>query len=176
MSPAPNEPESKVPEPPVPASAPPAPEQRRTDRTLLAILAVIAMLVVVSVIVVFTRGRPALVAENTPAGVVQRYSAAVIDGDEAAADAYLTDAAGSRCSGPFEPAETGNLRVTLVATTERPASADVRVLITVSTGGGPFGSAEDQIDDAFDLVKTGGKWLIRGAPWQLTLCRNTEGT
>ncbi|WP_313959630.1 hypothetical protein [Arthrobacter sp. U41] len=180
--PAPNEPAPKQPAPKQPAPNQPGPnqpaatveppaERHRPDRTLLAILAAIAVLVVVALIVVFTRGEPAPVDEATPAGVVQRYSAAVIAGDEAAAAAYLTDAAKSRCNN-LEPAAADNLRVTLVSTTERPASADVKVLITVSEAGGPFGSAEYQMEDVFDLVKTGDKWLIDSAPWQLTVCPN----
>ena len=170
--PAPNQPGPNQPAPnePAPAAKPPA-ERHRPDRTLLAIVAAIAVLVVVALIVVFTRGEPAPVDEATPAGVVQRYSAAVIAGDEAAAAAYLTDAAKNRCNN-LEPAAADNLRVTLVSTTERPASADVKVLITVSEAGGPFGSAEYQIEDVFDLVKTGDKWLIDSAPWQLTVCPN----
>jgi hypothetical protein len=93
---APNEP---APNGPAPAAEPPA-ERRRPDRTLLAIVAAIAALVVVALIVVFTRGEPAPVDEATPAGVVQRYSAAVIAGDEAAAAAYLTDTAKDRCNRP----------------------------------------------------------------------------
>ena len=185
MSPEAKEPEPNAPEPAtppasVPAAEPagpapgtePAAEPRRPDRTLLAILAAIAVIVVVALIVVFTRGEPAPVDEATPAGVVQRYSAAVIAGDETAAAAYLTDAAKNRCSTTMERMPGDNLRVTLVSTTERPASADVKVLITVSEGGGPFGSAEYQIEDDFDLVKTGDKWLIDRAPWQLTVCQN----
>lgn len=60
----------------------------------------------------------------------------MIAGDEAAAAAYLTEAAKARCSSSFERMAADNLRVTLVSTIERPASADVKVLITVSEGGG----------------------------------------
>ena len=173
MSPVANEPEHNQPvrndaEPATDAAA----EHHRPDRTLFAIVAAIAVLVIVALIVVFTRGEPAPVDEATPAGVVQRYSAAAISGDEAAAAAYLTDAAKNRCSGDVERMRGDNLRVTLVSTTERPASADVKVLITVSQGGGPFGSAEYQVEDVFDLVKAGDKWLIGSAPWQLTVCPN----
>ena len=156
---------------PLPGQQEPATSQHRPDRTLLAILAAIAVLVVVALIVVFTRGESAPVDEATPAGVVQRYSAAVIAGDEAAAAAYLTDAVKTRCN-TVERMPGHSLRVTLVSTTERPASADVKVLITVSEGGGPFGSAEYQVEDVFDLVKAGDKWLIENAPWQLTVCPN----
>ena len=67
------------------------------------------------------------------------------------------------------PARSG-LRVTLVSTTERADSADVRVAITVSNGAGPFGSQEYETEDVFDLVKVGGRWLVETAPWQLTIC------
>ena len=170
-------PEAKDPEPqPPPAATPAEPaaqEQalRKQDRTLLAILAAIAVLVIVALVVVFTRGEPAALDEGTPAGVVQRYSAAVIAGDETAAAAYLSDSARSSCVN-VERMAVDNLRVTLVATTERAESADVKVLITVSEGGGPFGNAEYQVDGGFDLVKSGGKWLIDNAPWQLTVCPN----
>jgi hypothetical protein len=144
----------------------------KPDRILIVILSIIAVLVAVSLAVVFSRGKPALLEESTPQGVVQRYAAAVIDGDESAAAAYLTEAARSQCVG-FERPARDNLRVTLVSTTERPASADVRVLIGVSTGGGPFGNSEYETEDVFDLAKTNGKWLVDSAPWQLRVCTNT---
>lgn len=70
----------------------------------------------VCLLVVFTRGKPALRDVSTPEGVVQRYSATVIAGDESAAAAYLIDAALDRRE-RFERADTGNVRVTLVSTT-----------------------------------------------------------
>lgn len=144
-------------------------EPGRPDRTLLALLAALAVLVVVALAVVFTRGDPAPLDAATPAGVVQRYAAAAIDGDEAGAAAYLTDAARKRCD-TGEGMGMDRLRVTLIGTTERGNSADVRVLITSSEGGGPFGSSEYQSENVFDLVRTGDKWLIDRAPWQLTVC------
>lgn len=144
----------------------------KPDRILIVILSIIAVMVAVSLAVVFSRGKPALLEESTPQGVVQRYAAAVIEGDESAAAAYLTDAARSQCVG-FERPSSNNLRVTLVSTTERPASADVRVLIAVSSGGGPFGNSEYENEDVFDLAKTNGKWLVDSAPWQLRVCTNT---
>lgn len=143
----------------------------KPNRILVVILAVIAVLAVAALAVVFSRGEPALLDESTPQGVVQRYSAAVIDGDESAATAYLTETARTQCV-DFERASTDNLRVTLVSTTERASSADVRVLIVVSNGGGPFGNSDYEMEDVFDLVKTDGKWLIDSAPWQLRVCTN----
>lgn len=137
----------------------------------MVILAIIGVLAVAALAVVFSRGEPALLDESTPQGVVQRYSAAVIDGDEAAAQAYLTETARTQCV-DFERSSTENLRVTLVSTTERATSADVRVLMVVSNGSGPFGNSEYETEDVFDLVKTDGKWLIDSAPWQLRVCTN----
>ncbi|CAN7382908.1 hypothetical protein ASF98_07745 [Arthrobacter sp. Leaf337] len=143
----------------------------RPNRILVVILAIIGVLAVAALAVVFSRGEPALLDESTPQGVVQRYSAAVIDGDEAAATAYLTETARTQCV-DFERSSTENLRVTLVSTTERASSADVRVLMVVSNGSGPFGNSEYETEDVFDLVKTDGKWLIDSAPWQLRVCTN----
>lgn len=145
------------------------PRPARPDRTLLAIMAAIAVLVMIALTVVLSRGDPAPLAESTPAGVAQRYAAAAIAGDEAAAAAYLTPAARRKCNAETRPVSR-NLRVTLVSTTERPESADVRVLITVSEPGGPFGSAEYQVEDVFDLVRSGDGWRIDNAPWPLSVC------
>jgi hypothetical protein len=153
------------------AGAAAEPEPTKPDRTLLALLAGIGVLVIVALAVVFTRGQPAALDGGTPAGVVQRYSAAVIAGDVNAAAAYLSDSARNSC-GSFEPMAADNLRVTLVSTTERTDSADVRVVVTLSGSGGPFGNSEYQVDGVFDLVKTGGTWLINSAPWPLAVCPN----
>jgi hypothetical protein len=143
----------------------------RPNRILVIILAVIAVLTVAALAVVFSRGEPALLDESTPQGVVQRYSAAVLDGDEAAAGAYLTETARTQCL-DFERAPSENLRITLVSTTDRETSADVHVLVTVSNGGGPFGNSGYEMEDVFDLVKANGKWLIQSAPLQLRICTN----
>lgn len=143
---------------------------RKTDRILIAIVAAIAGLVVVALAVVFTRGEPEQLDESTPAGVVQRYSTAVIDGDTATADSYLTDAARSACSG-FREGGPVPERVVLISTTERETSALVKVSITESDpGGGPFGPSEYQAEDRFSLRKVQDKWLIDQAPYQLLSC------
>ena len=153
---------------PTPA-APPRPEGR-PDRTLLVIIGVIVALVVVALVLVFTRSEPPTLDESTPEGVVQRYSAAVIDGDEEAAMEYLSDRLTDDCTRvPTSRAE--GMRVTLVDTRERDDSADVRVLIATSYGGGPLGPDEYQEEGVFDLVREGDGWRIDSAPWQLTVCQ-----
>jgi hypothetical protein len=148
----------------------------RPDRTLLVILGVIAALVILALVVVLSRGEPEPLDEATPEGVVQRYSAAVIDGDEEAAMDYLVPELADDCV-RMETAPVADMRVTLVDTEERDESADVRVIIVVSYGGGgPFGSDEYQEEGVFDLVRDGDGWLIERAPWPLTICDPTAAT
>lgn len=142
---------------------------RKPDRTLIVILGVIAALVIVALVVVFTRGEPESLDESTPEGVVQRYSAAVIEGDEAAAEEYLVPELTDPCE-RIETAPVDGMRVTLVSTTEREESADVKVLIVTSYEGGLFGSSDYEEEGVFDLVAADGGWLIESAPWPLTIC------
>ncbi|TFD88800.1 hypothetical protein E3T61_11470 [Cryobacterium lactosi] len=150
---------------------PQAPPARR-DPALLVVVGLIALLVAVALIVVFTRGEPAQLDPDTPGGVVQRYSAAVLDGDETVAAGYLSAAALTGCdrTTAVDPSATDDIRITLVETTERDASADVQVLIVTTYGSGPFGSSEYESEEAFDLVKVDGDWLVNEAPWQLAVC------
>ena len=92
--------------------------------------------------------------ESTPAGVVQRYSTAVIAGDESAAAAYLTEDVRADCN-QLEHFGGTNITVTLVSTKERSDSADVAVSIVSSVGNGPFGAPESQYEDVFGLVLRG---------------------
>lgn len=136
-------------------------------RTLIVLLSVIAVLVIVSLVVVFTRGAPELLDESTPEGVVQRYSSAVIEGDEDAALGYLSDEAREQC-GSVQNTVDDDFRVTLISTTSRGDSADVTVRISRSDGG-PFAS-EYSYEEDFRLVSSGEDWLVESAPWELTVC------
>lgn len=145
----------------------------RPDRTLLVILGVVAALVIIALIVVLTRGEPESLDETTPEGVVQRYSAAVIDGDEEAAKAYLVPELADDCV-RIETSPGASMRVTLIDTEEREESADVRVRIVTTYGGGMLGSDEYEEEGVFDLVRDGDGWLVERAPWPLTICDPTE--
>ncbi|WP_045731071.1 hypothetical protein [Pseudarthrobacter chlorophenolicus] len=142
---------------------------RKPDRILFVLIGVVGLLVVVALAVVFTRGEPAALDEASPAGVVQRYSKAVIDGDNTTADSYLTEAARSRCRGGY-PGEPRPARVVLVSTSERTDSATVRVSIVRQSQGGPFGPSEYEMEDAFSLLKVDGTWKIDQPPYILTAC------
>lgn len=149
-------------------------DARKPDRVLLALAGVVVLLVVVALAVVFTRGEPAPLDESSPAGVVQRYSKAVIDGDTATAQSYLTAGAKSRCSGAYA-GEPSPARIVLISTTERADSATVRVSIVRSAQGGPFGPSEYETQDAFSLVKVNGKWMIDQPPYPLMGCTVVPG-
>lgn len=145
-----------------------APQPKR-DPVLIAILVAIGVLVLLAVIVVFSRGTPEALDASTPEGVVQLYTTAVINGDEDAAAEYLTANLREDCD-RFETGMIDNVRVTLVSTTVRAESADVRVSITQTYQNGPFGVSESSYQDVFDLVLVDGNWLIQQTPWQFVIC------
>lgn len=136
----------------------------------MALLGVVGLLVVVALAVVFTRGGPPPLDPASAAGVAQRYSTAVIEGDSATADSYLTGEARKICGGGYYSGEPKPSRVVLVSTTERSDSATVRVSIVHSAQDGPFGPSEYEMEDSFRLSKIGGKWLIDQAPYSLQAC------
>lgn len=145
---------------------------RKPDRILIVLICAIGVLVVVALAVVFSRGEPKPLDENSPAGVVQRYSTAVIDGDTPTAGSYLTEAARAKCGGYFEGGPRPD-RVILISTTERGASATVKVSIVHSSQGGPFGPSEYEMEEAFSLVKVDGRWMLDQVPFPLMSCTGT---
>ena len=58
-------------------------DARRPRWALVALLAGVGLVVVIALVAVFARGGPTQYDADTPEGVVQRYSQAVVDGDEA---------------------------------------------------------------------------------------------
>jgi len=147
----------------------------KPDRSLIVILGVIAALVIVALAVVFTRGEPAPLDPDTPEGVVQLYAQAVLAGDEQTAADYLSEGRLDNCD-RVDPGPLDNVRLTLVSSTVRENSADVRVSIVTATDNGPFGASEYENEDILDLVNTNGRWLIDRTPWQLTICPNPKAT
>ncbi|MWB99136.1 hypothetical protein [Agromyces seonyuensis] len=141
----------------------------KPDRTLVVVLAVLAALVVVASVVVFVGGEPEELDPASPEGVVQRYTEAVIDGDEVAARELLIPEDADDCF-HLEPYLGEGVRVTLGSTREDDDSADVEVLIVTTYGQGPFGADESQEEAEFRLVRAGGEWRIETAPWTLAVC------
>jgi hypothetical protein len=151
-----------------------APASAKPDRTLLAILVIIATLVVIALAVVFLRGTPAPLDSATPEGVVQAYSAAVIDGDTAGAEAFLTQDLQENCE-RVDNGIIGGIRLTLVSTKLSADTARVRVAVVTSDNSGPFGGLDYAADDTFVLLNEKGSWAIETTPWQLTICVNNKG-
>ena len=143
-------------------------EAPRPRWALIALIAGILVVVVIALIAVFARGGPTQFAADTPEGVVQRYSQAVIAGDTAAAMTYLVPEVAESCTAT--PTGTDDYRLTLLETTEREQTARVEVLIATVYGSGPLGTNEYEYEDSFDLVKDGDGWLIDVAPWELAIC------
>jgi len=145
----------------------------KPDRTLIFVIATVAALVVIALIVVFTRGQGEPLDESTPAGVVQRYTQAVIAGDDETARGYLSSHIVAECTtavpGPFD-----GMRVTLASTTEHGESADVGVVVSYSGGGGLFGQSGYQYDETFRLVRDDGAWRITATPWEFAVCSETS--
>lgn len=153
----------------VPDAVPAVPARgHRPDRVLRGIVAAIVLLVVVALSVVFLRGEQQQLDPASPAGVVQRYSRAVVDADPLAADAYLTDNVRSRCANLYGNAQAE--RVVLLATTERESTATVKVSVVHAAPGGPFGPSEYAEEATIGLVKADGKWLINDLPYSLQSC------
>jgi hypothetical protein len=143
-------------------------DAHRARWALIALLAGILVVVVIALVAVFARGGPTLYDADTPEGVVQRYSQAVIDGDTDAALAYLVPEVAESCL--RVPAGSDDYRLSLVETTQHERTARVEVLIATVYGSGPLGASEYEHEDSFELVKDGDDWLIDVAPWELTIC------
>ena len=122
----------------------------------------------IALVAVFTRGGATQYAADTPEGAVQRYTQAVVDGDEAGALTYVVPEVARSC----DRAGTGtdDYRVTLITTTERDDTARVEVLVTTVTGSGALGGSEYESEEEFRLVKAGDTWLVESAPWQFAVC------
>lgn len=147
----------------------------RPDRTLVVILSIIAAVVILALVVVFTRGGPAVLDPSTPEGVVQTYTNTVISGDRDAAMKLLSSELRDNC----DKADVGimsNMRVTLVSSKIFDDTATVRVSISNSPDGGVFGGSSYESDESFSLVReAGSNWKIDTTPWQLMICYKLEG-
>ncbi|MFU8945904.1 hypothetical protein ACLRGF_04135 [Mycetocola zhadangensis] len=140
-------------------------------RRLSLIALVLGVLVLAAVVVLLTRGAPPALDESTPEGVVQRYSSAVLEGDEERALQYLAEEARVDC-GTITATETEEVRITLVSTDVTDASATVTVSIARQSGVGLLGASGYEYTESFSLTQAGDGWRIETAPWELAFCRN----
>ncbi len=141
----------------------------KPDRTLWVVIGVVAALVVIALVVVFTRGASAPLDESTPAGVVQRYTAAVLDSDRDTALSYLVPSAAERCE-RLDPTVADDVRVVLDDATEGDQSAEVTVTISQPSTGGVFGPTEYSYEASFRLSRVNSGWAIETTPWEFAVC------
>ena len=153
-------------------NAPPESAATRSRLPLYIALGAIVAIVLIALVVVFTRGAAEPLDPTTPEGVVQRYTLAVIDGDDAEARTWLHSTVTANCE-EQESYLPERLRVSLVRTTERSDSRIVEVLISRPSGG-LFGPEEYQYDDRFVLRRDGERWAITETPWELTVCMEVD--
>lgn len=147
----------------------------RPDRTLIVILSIIAAVVILALVVVFTRGGPAVLDPSTPEGVVQTYTNTVVSGDREAAMKLLSSELRDNCD-TSDVGILSSVRVTLISTKVFGDTATVRVTIANDPNSGVFGGASYESEESFTLVREGGSnWKIDSTPWQLMICYKMEG-
>jgi len=136
---------------------------------------VVVALVVVTLVVLVLR-RPAVYAEDTPEGVVQRYVQAVLDQDPEAALSWLALDVRSRCDNAMTydmlGGGFGETRATLVDTTVEGDEATVRVRL--SAPGGVLEGGYDHVE-MFRLRRGSEGWRIDPAPWPIRFCDQPPG-
>ena len=134
---------------------------------------VLAGLIVVGALVwIWATDTAADLDPNSAEGVVQRYAAAVVDGDERAASQLLTERA-QVCEDPHrEP--VSDMSISLISVDVTGDRADVRVAMTQTAQGGPFGPDEWRSEGVFELSHTAEGWRIERVPWELQVCAPSD--
>lgn len=134
------------------------------------VLAIIVGLTIIAAIAASVYGTRSVkqLDRQTPAGTVQAYLSAALDGRNDLAAKYF--AADSPCK--VEDLDRAYIntssRVTLVDTQIDGGQAIVRVTVEMPTGG-PFESFNTE-NHSYRLVRDGGRWLLSGIPWPLWDC------
>lgn len=141
----------------------------RANRVLAIALGVVVVVAVVAVIVSASRDTTSP-EDGTPAGVVQDYLSAVIEGDhEEAADLIA----------PESPCDITDLdrayvpddvRVVLRDTAVDGDTAQVQVEVVMSSDD-LLGGSEYSEEHTFRLVSTDRGWLVTGVPWPAYDCK-----
>jgi hypothetical protein len=140
-------------------------------RWLLVFAIIIGVLIIFTVsLVLFTKGnKVALLPENTPQGVVQRFLMAVQDRDFQKAYSYLFLSNSGKVTTYDEwfrslylspTSDQSAWKATLGKTTENVDNATVEVTIDTFRPSGPFEDPLRSQQIVFQLSKIDGKWLI----------------
>lgn len=145
------------------------PALSRTGRAgPIALASVIVVVVIVALVVVYARGATKPLPSDSPEGVVQRYSQAVVDGDIATAITYLSDQVADECE-RVRP-EIADHRVSILKTVRSGDVTRVHVLVETAYETGLFGDGGYRSEEVFELTPRGDGWGIDAAPWQFSVC------
>ena len=140
------------------------------NRALAIVVAAVAVLAVVAAVVAANRPEPQPDLA-TPTGVVQAYLLATVDGDAAAAAAFLSPETGCSAADLSDAYVPDGVRVVLVdSSNDIPATVTVEII--ESDRPGVLGGYEYSHEESFTLVADGDSWLITEAPWPATFCRD----
>lgn len=137
----------------------------RTWVTVGVPVVVVALLVVAALLV--SNQDPVSYPEGSPEAVVQDYFQAIVDDDPRRAYERFTPDLQERCQPP-NPADISYLDVARVVLDEVDIDGDearVRVSVTETFEGGPFGSDESTTSQAVQLERIDGTWGIAEVPW-----------
>jgi hypothetical protein len=142
------------------------------NRWLISGALALALLIGASIAVGLSRTGEVEFAADTPEGTVQRYIRAVRDENATAIRATLSSSAQARCElsdirNALRYPDGRDIRAVLQDTRITGDSAEVRVRVTENTGGDLFDSGAYDHDETFDLVRSGGTWLIEQPTWPI---------
>jgi len=142
----------------------------RSTQLLIAVGASVLVIVVISVVVAMIAGDEQDFPAGSPERAVQRYLRAIEDRDTDAAIALFSDDLTARCD--LEPLRTNlrqgyntDFRATLLDTTDRGDTTEVRVRLTEYYGDDPFNRGESRRDQLFVLEQSAEGWRFTEPPW-----------
>ncbi len=161
------------------------PDRETTERVSRLPLLIAAAVVAVSALLILAiqAGRsPASYPEGSPEAALQSFIVAILDQDEDATLAAISEQHRSRCRQEIDDEGIGDNRWSDDATRaqlEEMVIADGRatavVQLRVGDDGDPFGGSSWDDDRTFELIETADGWLIDRAEWPYTLARCTDG-
>lgn len=143
----------------------------RSTVLLIVIGVLFAVAIAAAAVIASIRGGEDDLPEGTPGRVVQLYLKAVEDRDATKALTYLSPELASRCSTYPKEAITrrgdSSFRATLEETRIDGATATVRVELTETFRGAPFGQSDPKQTLVFELQQVSGEWRFSDSPWPL---------
>lgn len=134
------------------------------------VLGIIVGLTIIAAIVASVYGSRTVkqLDRQTPAGVVQAYVSAALDGRNDIAAKYFASDSTCKVEDLDRAFINTSSRVTLVDTQVNGDQAIVRVTVEIPSGG-PFESFNTE-SHSYRLVRENGHWLLSGIPWPLWDC------